>query len=217
MQLDPAEMDRRYAYRLLTACVIPRPVGWISTLSATGAANLAPFSFFGGVTSDPPTVMISVGRRKGEHKDTARNLLDTKEAVVHIAHRALASQMVATSAEVAADVDEFDLAGLSRFPGTVVKPFRIVEAAIAMECQVVFHQEVGNGPVDLFLLEIVRFHLDDRFLQDGLPDASKLAAVGRLGGAEYCDTTKTFAVERPGGGGRKRDIASRVARRILRR
>jgi flavin reductase (DIM6/NTAB) family NADH-FMN oxidoreductase RutF len=96
MEIDPAALSPRDAYRFLTACLVPRPIAWISTLDADGRANLAPFSFFGGLSSDPPTVMISVGRRKGARKDTARNLVATGEAVIHLPSRALAEAMVAT-------------------------------------------------------------------------------------------------------------------------
>ena len=197
MQIEPAALDRREAYRLLTACVIPRPVAWVSTIDANDRPNLAPFSFFGGVTSDPPTLMLSVGRRKGARKDSSANLLEVGEAVVHIPTRPLAEAMVHTSAEVGPEVDEFELAGLARVPATYVRPFRLSAAAIAMEAKVVHHQEVGRTPLDMFLLEVVLFHLADDLLRDGLPDASKLEAVGRLGGLAYCDTSAPFDIPRP--------------------
>lgn len=98
MELDPATLSPADAYRWTIACLVPRPVAWVSTLGPAGRPNLAPFSFFGGVSSDPPIVMVSVGFSRGRRKDTATNLLATGEAVVHVAHRALAETMVATSA-----------------------------------------------------------------------------------------------------------------------
>ena len=197
MEIDPNTLSRRDRYWLTVASVVPRPIGWTSTLSEDGRSNLAPFSFFGGVSSDPPTVMLSVGRRHGALKDTARNLLATREAVVHIAHLPLAEKMVATSAEVGPEVDEFELVGLTKIPSTTVEPYRIAEAAIAMEAKMVHHQEVGNGPVDLFLLEIVRFHVADELVVDGLPSAEKMKALARLGGTSYCATERIFDLERP--------------------
>lgn len=197
MKIDAADLPPRDSYALMTACVIPRPVAWVSTLGADGTPNLAPFSFFAGVTSDPPTVMVSVGRRRGAKKDTSTNLAHLGEAVIHIAHRPLAEAMVATSAEVEPEVDEYALAGLAAVPSDLVAPPRVAAAAIAMEAKVVLHQEVGRGPVDLFLFEVLRFHLDDAYLVDGRPDPARLAAVGRLGGASYCDTSAPFAVPRP--------------------
>ena len=197
MQVDPATLSPKDSYLLMISCVIPRPIGWASTLAPDGTPNLAPFSYFGGVSSSPMTVMLSVGRRGGEPKDTGANLLATKEAVIHIAHRPLAEAMVATAADAEPHVDEFALAGLTPAPSVVVAPPRVAEAAIAMECRMTQHMEVGTGPVDVFFLEVLRLHLDDAYLVDGRPDPAKLAAVGRLGGAGYCDTAEPFQVARP--------------------
>jgi flavin reductase (DIM6/NTAB) family NADH-FMN oxidoreductase RutF len=197
VEIDPEALAPRERYALLISLVVPRPVAWVSTLSADGRANLAPFSFFGGVTADPPTVVVSVGRRRGERKDTAANLLATREAVVHIPTRPLAERMVATSAEVEAGVDEFDLAGLGKAPARKVRPWRVAEAAVAMEALVDRHLEVGHGPVDVFFLRIVHLHLADE-LGSGPPDPARLRAVGRLGGSGYCDTAAPFDLPRPG-------------------
>lgn len=197
MELNPADLSRRDLYAMTIRCVIPRPIGWTSTLGRDGTPNLAPFSFFGGVSSDPPTVMLSVGRRRGVRKDTAENLLANGEAVIHIPTRPLAEKMVLTSKETPPEVDEIDLAGLTRVKSTVVRPWRVQEAAIALEAKVVHHQEVGNGPVDLFLLEVLRFHVADDMLTDGQPDPVKIRAVGRLGGASYCEAADVFDVPRP--------------------
>lgn len=197
MQVDPATLSPKDSYLLMISCVVPRPIGWTSTLAADGTPNLAPFSYFGGVSATPMIVMLSVGRRRGVHKDTAANLLATREAVVHIAHRPLAEAMVATAAEAESHVDEFALAGLTAAPSAVVTPPRVAEAAIAMECRLVEHHEIGSGPADVFYLEVVQLHLDEAYLVDGRPDPAKLAAVGRLGGAAYCDTSQPFEVQRP--------------------
>lgn len=196
--INPADLSRRERYQLMVSSVMPRPIGWISTMNEAGDANLAPFSFFNAVTSEPPTLMISVGRRRdGTRKDSAANLLATQEAVVHIAHRDLAEKMVATSAEVAPEVDEFGLADLERVPSDLVRPFRVKDALIAMEATMARHLEVGVGPVDMFLLEVVRFHLGEEIVADGFPDPTRLEAVGRLGGVYYCATTHLFKLARP--------------------
>ena len=197
MQIDPSTLSRREAYGLMIRCVVPRPIGWASTVDTEGRPNLAPFSFFGGVSTDPMTVMLSVGRRRGDAKDTAANLLATKEAVIHIPTRPLEAAMVQTSAEVASDVDEFALAGLTPTPSVHVAPPRVAEAAIAMETVLRHHMEVGHAPVDLFLLEVVHLHLADDVLTDGKPDATKLEAIGRMGGMDYCDTSTPHAIARP--------------------
>lgn len=197
MQVDPQDLSRRDRYRMLISCLVPRPIAWISTLSGDGVANLAPFSFFGGVTSEPPTVMLSVGRRRGVLKDTAANLLATREGVIHVPSRTLAESMVATSAEVAPEVDEFEQVGLEKIPSVRVKPPRLANSAIAMETTLSQHLEVGAGPVDLFLLRVELFHVDDALLHEGFPDPAHLQAVGRLGGADYCDTATPFPIARP--------------------
>jgi len=197
MRIDPSEQTSRDNYQLMIASVIPRPIGWVSTLAADGTPNLAPFSYFGAVTAAPPTLMLSVGRRRGQRKDTARNLLDTREAVVHIPHRRLAEAMVKTSIEAGPELNEFDFAGLGQTPAEKVRPARVIEAAIAFECRVRQHIEVGTGPNDLFLLEILLIHIADELLDGRLPDPAKLAAVGRLGGTGYCDTSAPFFIERP--------------------
>jgi flavin reductase (DIM6/NTAB) family NADH-FMN oxidoreductase RutF len=198
MQLPAAALSPPDAYRLLIACVVPRPIAWVSTLDADGRSNLAPFSFFAGVTSSPPTVMVSIGRTRGRRKDTAANLLATREAVVHVPPRRLATQMVLTSADVPHETDEFDLASLAKTPSVDVRPPRVSGAPLAMECVLERHLEMGDGPQDVFFLRIVRFHLDDAVLDaDGRPDPVKLDATGRLGGDGYCSTTDVFTIPRP--------------------
>lgn len=196
--IDPSTLTRRELYAAMTACIVPRPIGWASTIDAHGNCNLAPFSFFGGVTSDPFTVMLSVGRRRGTKKDTAVNILANGEAVVHIPNEVLAEKMVMTSAEVDSSVDEFDYASLSKLASDLVKPPRVAEAALAFECKLSSHQEIGNGPVDMFLLEVVRFHIADAIVgDDGWPDPNKLRAVARLGGLNYAIAAPTFTIPRP--------------------
>ena len=198
--IDPSSWSPREAYRWMIASVIPRPIAWVSSTDRQGNANLAPFSFFGGVTSDPPTVMLSVGPRKGRAKDTARNLREVGEAVVHIPDRRLAVAMLRTSEDVAPQVDEFDLAGLRKARSTRVRPPRIAEARLALEARVQRHMTIGAGPVDVFFLEVVWLHVDPAILgENGLPDAARLEALGRLGGLSYCDTSRPFVIEEEGG------------------
>ena len=125
MEFVASDLSGRESYRLMIACLIPRPIAWVSTVDLGARTNLAPFSYFGGVTSAPPIVMVSVGRRRGERKDTARNLLVSRECVIHICDRPLAEKMVATSADVEHDVDEFELAGLTKAPAVDVRAPRI--------------------------------------------------------------------------------------------
>lgn len=198
LSLDPDQLDRKERYLLMVSSVIPRPICWISTISGEGITNLAPFSFFGAVSSDPPTVMLSVGRRRdGSHKDTARNLLDTSEGVIHICQQQEGATMVASSEGLPPGQSEIDHLALATVASDQVRPPRLRDGAIALEAKVVHHREQGNGPVDLFLLEAVRFHLRHDLLVDRLPDAGQVEALGRLGGSLYCDTSTPFIIERP--------------------
>jgi flavin reductase (DIM6/NTAB) family NADH-FMN oxidoreductase RutF len=198
MQVTPSSLPGVDAYRLLIACVVPRPIAWVSTVDAEGRANLAPFSFFAGVSSSPPVVMIAVGRSRGRRKDTAANLLATREAVVQIAPRRLAREMVMTSVDAPPELDEFEFARLAKAPSVDVRPPRVEGAPIAMECVLHHHLEMGDGPSDVLFLRIVRFHLSDDVLDaDGRPDPVRLDATGRLGADNYCATTDVFAIPRP--------------------
>jgi flavin reductase (DIM6/NTAB) family NADH-FMN oxidoreductase RutF len=197
MQIDPSQQSARENYQLLIHCVIPRPIAWLGTVSGGGVNNLAPFSYFGAVTATPPTLMVSVGKRHAGPKDTARNLLAQREGVVHIPDRTLVERMVRTSAEVEGEVDEFALAGLTAVPATRVNAPRVAEAAVALECRVTQHLEVGSKKNDVFFLEVVYVHLRDDILVGNRPDPSKLQAVGRLGGDGYSDTTQPFYLPRP--------------------
>ena len=198
MQIDPKELSGTELYRLMIACVVPRPIAWVSTVDAGQRPNLAPFSFFAGVSAAPPIVMISVGRSRGRRKDTALNLLANGEAVVHLPPRRLAEAMVATSAEVPHGTDEFELAGLAKTPSVDVRPPRIADAPLAMESVLDRHMEIGDGPSDVFLLRVVRFHIaDDVADADGRPDPARLDATARLGGDLYCTMRDTFPIPRP--------------------
>jgi flavin reductase (DIM6/NTAB) family NADH-FMN oxidoreductase RutF len=197
MIFRPSELTNRANYQLLIAALIPRPIAWVSSVSAAGAHNLAPFSFFAGVSAAPLTMMVSVGRRKGQRKDTANNLLQLPECVVHIPSRAMANAMVASSAEVDPLVDEFELTGVSHVPAEHIAARRITVAPVAFECRVSKHVELGS--TDIFFLEALQVHVDDSILgEDGLPDAVKLDAVGRLGRNEYCVVDHVLRIDRPG-------------------
>jgi flavin reductase (DIM6/NTAB) family NADH-FMN oxidoreductase RutF len=195
---DPPQLTARQNYQLFTGTLTPRPIAWIGSFGADGVRNLAPFSFFGAVSSAPLLMMVSVGRRRGRRKDTAVNLLERKECVVHIPDERLARSMVATSAEVAPEVDEFTLAGLESVTADLVEAPRLVDAAVAFEARVVRHLELGDGPNDVFFLEAIRVHVADSLLgTDGLPDAHRWAAVGRLGKNDYCTIATVFELDRP--------------------
>ena len=131
MEIDPATHGSS-VYHLLTSTIIPRPIGWASTLSADGVPNLAPFSFFNALSGEPPYLMLSVGQRAGAAKDTLTNILATKEFVVNIVGEHVAMHMNLTSGNYAPDVDEFAVSGVTRAPSLKVKPPHVAEAQGSM-------------------------------------------------------------------------------------
>ena len=146
MRLDPADLAAEESYRLITGIVVPRPIAWVSTLSAGGTVNLAPFSAFTFVSPKPPMLAISIGRKAGIYKDTAHNILATEEFVVHIADTALMSEVHGSSAEFPADVSEVEELGLDTIASEKVSPPRIARAPIAMECRFSNALEFGATP-----------------------------------------------------------------------
>ena len=135
MQLDPAVMPQQSVYKLLIGCVVPRPIAWVSTVSADGVHNLAPFSFFMGVCNEPPTIAFSSSRREGNKKDTVTNAEHTGDFVVNVVDDPLAEHMNLTSGEYPPEVDEFAVTGLTAAPGVKVRAPRLAEAPISLECR----------------------------------------------------------------------------------
>jgi flavin reductase (DIM6/NTAB) family NADH-FMN oxidoreductase RutF len=194
-----ADLDPRDAYRLLISVVVPRPIGWISSISAAGEANLAPFSFFNAVAGPPPTVMVSVSQRGGTvAKDTVRNAEETREFVAHIVERRLAEQMNTTSGEWPHGVDEFERAGLARVASTDVRPYRLADAAVALECRLTQVVPVEGTRYTMLLGQVARFHLREGLLRaNGLADPRQLDPIARLGGDEYTSLGDVFEMIRP--------------------
>lgn len=198
LEIDPASLDPRDAYRLFASVVVPRPIAWVSTVGSDGTRNVAPFSFFNAVGGNPPTVMFSVGSRSGQAKDTLRNARETGEFVVHIVDEAIAERMNRTSGEWSYDVDEFEQAELATLPSRVVAPERIAEAAIAMEGKVTQIIPVEGTQYTMVVGRIVRYHVrSDLLRESGLVDAPRLRPVARLGGDEYATIGGVFEMLRP--------------------
>ena len=192
------ELSERY--KLLIGCVVPRPIGFVATMGADGVANLAPFSFFNGVSANPLTVAFSVGDRGEEMKDTSRNISERPEFIVHVVSEPIAEQMNVTCGDFGAHVDEFAESGLTAVPGTVVDVPRVKEALVAMECRMTHHLRIGDKPpVSSHILgEVLYWHIDERLLNERMHiDADALQAIGRMGGIEYTRTADRLAIERP--------------------
>jgi len=187
-------------YKLIIGCVVPRPIAWVSTRARDGSPNLAPFSFFNGAGYNPPTMAISVIDRPDGMKDTARNIGEHPEFIVHIVNEEMTEQMNITCGEYGAHIDEFQEAGLTPMPGTVVKVPRIKEALVAMECRMTHHIRLGARPpfTSHILGEVVYWHLAESIVMErGRINPDALRAIGRMGGSEYSRTRDRFVMERP--------------------
>ncbi|HEU0136764.1 MAG TPA: flavin reductase family protein [Flavobacterium sp.] len=200
MQFDPDNLEPSAIYKLLTGAVIPRPIGWISSISENGINNLAPFSYFNAVGEDPPHVMFSTTRGGNTNKDTLNNVLATKQFVVNMVTEDVVERMNMTSAMVAPEIDEFQLAGLTPIPSVKVKPMRVAECAVTMECELVHHyflEDHKNGGAALIVGRIVMFHFNDEILYDNYKiDLEKYKPVARLAGSNYATLGKIFSVKR---------------------
>ena len=186
-------------YKLMAALVVPRPIGWASTLSPEGVHNLAPFSFFMMITSTPPHVALSVGAREGQSKDTLRNIQHHGEFVLNTVSGAVGPQMAGSAVELPPDVSEFEATGLTPIPSEVVQPMRVAEAPAHLECVSRNILAVGDMPYGAHLVigEVVRIHIhDDLLLERNRIDLVKLDAVGRLTGDWYCTTTDQYQMRR---------------------
>ena len=201
MKIDPRNFE---GFSLvLTGVVVPRPIAFVSTVSTEGIVNLAPYSFFNAVSYDPPTIVFSssryAGAKRGKTKDTLLNIEETGEFVVNVVVDDIAGAMNSTAAEFPAEVDEFDIAGLTQVPSDIVAPPRVGESPVNMECrlnQVVTIGE-GRGQHGLVIGEIVLMHVRDDLIDGHRINHQKLKPTGRLAGNMYCYTADTFELVRP--------------------
>jgi flavin reductase (DIM6/NTAB) family NADH-FMN oxidoreductase RutF len=204
VSFNPADHEPRQVYKLMTGIIVPRPVALVSTVDRDGVANLAPFSFFTGVGSNPPTVLFCPGvRARGAaadiRKDTLRNVEETGEFVINAVSDEIAAAANATAAEVPPEVDEFVLSGLTPLASEVVRPPRVAESPAQMECkllQVIYtSHEPGGGVV--VLGEIVRFHVRGNLVDNFRVDPDGLDAVGRMAGNTWSRTRERIELFRP--------------------
>lgn len=201
---DPAGCEPRQIYKLMTGIIVPRPVALVSTVDANGIANLAPFSFFSGVGSAPPTVLFCPTLRSGagslhERKDTLRNVEETAEFVINVVSHAISDAANITAAEVAPEVDEFQLAGLTPLASEVVRPPRVAESPAHMECKLLQVIYTGRSAASgvIVLGEVIRFHVRKDLESDFRVDPAALDAVGRMAGNTWVGTHERIELVRP--------------------
>lgn len=185
------------------SCVAPRPIAWVSSIHPDGTINLAPYSFFNALSSDPPTVMISFNgyHQHGGEKDTLYNIKASGEFVVNMVPLALKEAMNLTTANVAHEVDEFELAGLGSEDSELVKPPRVKESPIHLECELFKEIELPCTLPDsintMIIGSVLGIHINDDVLVDGLVDLTKIKPLARLGYMQYSSVDELFAMRRP--------------------
>ncbi|MGH7956850.1 MAG: flavin reductase family protein [Opitutaceae bacterium] len=201
MLLDFSLLKPHDAYAWMISTIMPRPIAWVSTVSAKGITNLAPFSFFQGVTSNPPTLMfVPVNRRDGVKKDTVRNIEQVPEFVVNLVPFALGEQMNASSTMLRYGESEFEAFGIASAPSERVRPPRVAAAPVAFECTLDRFVHLGEGPLaaNVVFGRIELAHVDDSVLAaNGKPDPAKLDLIGRMGGETFSRTRERFDLKRP--------------------
>lgn len=201
MRLDFTSLSPRDAYSWMATTILPRPIAWVSTISADGKTNLAPFSFFQGVCANPPTLMfVPVNTREGAKKDTTRNIEAVPEFVVNLVPFALGEQMNASAAMLPHGESEFEKFGIATAPSERVRPPRVAAAPVAFECTLDRIVHIGEGPLaaNVMFGRILVAHVSDAVLDaEGHVDAAKLDLIGRLGGDAYVRTRDMFELIRP--------------------
>lgn len=202
MDIDPQTLPPRDRYKLLIGCIVPRPIAWVSTVSPAGVRNLAPFSFFNGVGSNPMTIIICPANNSaGQEKDTLRNCKPrgeggTGQFVICGASEHLAREMAATSADLPPDQSEWELVDLEPTPSAKVAPPRVARSPWAFECETLSVVRTNPGAPaggNVVIGQVVHVHLDDAIVNDRLHiDPASLRAIGRMGGLGYCTTRQRF-------------------------
>lgn len=200
MRISVQDTDSGTLYKLLTGLVIPRPIGWISTVDENGINNLAPFSFFNVVGEDPPHVMFSTVRTGNKNKDTLNNVLQTKQFAVNLVTEDLVEQVNTTSEMVNSSVDEFELAGLTPIACELIKPKRVKEAKAHFECEMVHHYFLEghkNGGACVVIGKVVMMHVSDEILMENYRiNLDKYRPVARLAGSNYSKMGEIFSIKR---------------------
>ncbi|MFZ7110643.1 MAG: flavin reductase family protein [Desulfatiglandales bacterium] len=204
MFYEPIKADHGLPYDPFKSCVVPRPIGWISTLGPDGTANLAPYSQFQNLTFDPPYVMFAANQTTdGRRKDSTVNAEQTGEFVYNMATYALREAVNLSAQQVPAEVDEFELAGLTKAPSKLVRAPRVAESPVQFEC--LYHQTLrlpGNsvmGTVDVVIGKVIGVHIKDEFIgADGKLDVLKIRPIARLGYYDYSSIESIFEMTIPG-------------------
>lgn len=201
MQLNLQTLSQPEIYKLLIGCIVPRPIAWVSTIDVDGLPNLAPFSFFNGVGSNPPAVSIAIGATDTQdgRKDTLRNIQTVGEFVINMVNETLAEAMNETAINYPSAVNEFEAAGLTMASSVVVQPPRVADAPVSMECNLYTTVPVGDGPGSSTLVigTVTMLHVRDDIINERLHiDLQRLQPIGRLAGSSYACIREVFDMQR---------------------
>jgi len=203
VEIDPKQLAHREFYRILINAVAPRPIAWVSTVSAEGQPNVAPFSFFNVVSAQPPLLGFSPAPRVLEAgqvaKDTLRNVRETREFVVNIVTYELAHAMNLTAGEYGPEVNEFELAGITMRASQAVRAPQVAESPVSFECKLERVLDFGDDPHSghFVIGEIVHVHVADELMTSGKMDGQAMELIGRMGGLWYSRTRDRFEIARP--------------------
>ncbi|RBW68611.1 flavin reductase family protein [Bacillus taeanensis] len=200
LSIDPANNSERENYKVLIGSIIPRPIAFVTTISKDGVLNGAPFSYFNIVSSNPPMISLAVQRTEGKQKDTARNIIESKEFVVHIVDEQNVEKVNQTAASLPPDQSEIELAKLTPVESLKISVPGVKEAKIRMECSLEHALELGgldSTGCDLIIGKVVHYHIDSAIYENGRIDPKGLAAVSRLAGSNYAKIGEIFSIERP--------------------
>jgi flavin reductase (DIM6/NTAB) family NADH-FMN oxidoreductase RutF len=200
LSIDPGTLTERENYKFLIGSIIPRPIAFVTTQSQDGILNGAPFSYFNIVSSNPPLISLSIQRSAGKQKDTARNIIETKEFVIHMVDEQNVEKVNQTAASLPPDQSELELAQLTPVESVKISVPGVKEAKIRMECTLAHLLELGDEEspgCDFIIGKVVQFHIDSDIYKNGRIDAKGLAAVSRLAGTDYAKIGEIFSIERP--------------------
>jgi flavin reductase (DIM6/NTAB) family NADH-FMN oxidoreductase RutF len=200
IEIDFRRISTGEAYKLQIGSIVPRPIAWVSTISAQGLPNLAPFSYFNGICSNPPALLFCpVNHPDGREKDTLRNIRETGDFVVNIATEELVGAVNQTAAEYSADVNEFSAGGVTAVASMLVKSPRVVESPIQFECRLLQVVDVGSGGNSghIVIGQIVYGHFAPTVYSNGKIQLEALKPLARLAGTTYGPVRETFDLPRP--------------------
>lgn len=199
ISINPKDNSERDNYKLMIGSIIPRPIAFVTTRSKEGVLNGAPFSYFNIVSSNPPMISLSVARNNGNLKDTARNIYDNQQFVVHIVDDQNLERVNATAATLPPSESEIELVGFTPVESSQITVPGIKESKVRMECALVQAVPLGEEEVtgDLFIGKIMQFHIDEEIYDNGRIDPRGLNAISRLAGWDYATIGDIKTIERP--------------------